>query len=143
MLNKRDPASITKQKYKDLTRLILDQYRNQVRIFYHPTLTGGEAYLENRLVFLEKKYQDNPNEWSVFTTLHEIGHILTNNNKQLRCVQEYLATQWALDRAREYDLTVSSLTLKTYQDYIWKYRDSSQKRKCKNVPDREALTLKP
>jgi len=50
--------------------------------------------------------------------MHEVGHIETTKSWMRRAESEYYATMWALDRCREYGLTVPEKTLKTYQDYI-------------------------
>lgn len=56
---------------------------------------------------------------STFELLHEIGHIMTNKSKYKRCEQEYFATVWALQTAREvYNLEIPEKIIKDYQDYI-------------------------
>ncbi len=55
---------------------------------------------------------------STFTLLHEVGHIVTNTQSMHRYEQEYYATQWAIDRCRDYGLAVPERTVEQYQRYI-------------------------
>lgn len=55
---------------------------------------------------------------STFTLLHEIGHIETTKSRMRRCEEEYYATQWAIDRAKEYGLTIPDKIIDRYQRYI-------------------------
>lgn len=94
-----------------------------------------------REIVVPKQCFKNPDSWDVFALLHEIGHVLTNTTKMKRCLQEYLATQWAIEKAREIGLPVSKSTIRCYQNYIWKWRERSIKAKGKDVPSKEELTL--
>lgn len=55
---------------------------------------------------------------STFDLLHEIGHVETTKSSMRRCEAEFYATQWAIDRAKEYDIAVPESVIKVYQDYI-------------------------
>lgn len=55
---------------------------------------------------------------STFTLFHEIGHVETTTSNMRRCEEEYYATMWAIERCKEYGLTVPEKTIKEYQDYI-------------------------
>jgi len=55
---------------------------------------------------------------STFELLHEVGHIMTTKSTMRRCESEYYATQWAIDRAKEYGITIPDSIIKLYQDYI-------------------------
>ena len=55
---------------------------------------------------------------STFTLLHEIGHIENNDSKMRRCEEEYYATVWAVERCKEYGLTIPERVLREYQEYI-------------------------
>lgn len=55
---------------------------------------------------------------STFTLLHEVGHIETTTAKMRRAESEYYATVWALERCKEYGITVPEKTLSLYQNYI-------------------------
>ena len=58
-----------------------------------------------------------------------------------RCEAEYYATVWAMDRFREYGLTVPPKMLGRYQEYIWRELDRGLRRHGKNLPTKEELTL--
>ena len=134
---------MTKNQMKGiLFKIQLDYIKKGILIAFYDDMKGGEAYIESKIVKLEKKYYTDPSEWGLFTMLHEIGHIMTNNNKQKRCLQEFLATQFAIDKCREYKIPVSKVTIETYQEYIWKWRKRSVKQRGKNVPTVKQLTLK-
>lgn len=55
---------------------------------------------------------------SIFTLLHEIGHIMTKTSKMRRCESEYYATIWALEQCKKYDIKVTDKILNEYQRYI-------------------------
>ena len=99
------------------------------------------SYIIAREVVVPQKAFNNPREWDIFALLHEIGHVITNNPKQKRCLQEYLATQWAIREAKKIGFAVPQSFITIYQNYIWKWRDTSLKCKGKNVPTKEELTL--
>lgn len=60
---------------------------------------------------------------STFTLLHEVGHIVTledkaNKRKWRRAEKEYYATMWAIARCREYGITIPRSLYNLYQNYI-------------------------
>lgn len=55
---------------------------------------------------------------SLFTLLHEIGHIETDRKGMKRCEQESEATLWAVNRIKELGLTVKRSVLSKYKTYI-------------------------
>ena len=55
---------------------------------------------------------------STFTLLHEIGHIETTKGTMRRCESEYYATIWAIDRCKEYGITIPQKVIDGYQKYI-------------------------
>lgn len=78
---------------------------------------------------------------STFTLLHEIGHCENNNSKMRRCEQEYYATQWALDRCREFGINVPDDIIKRYQRYIDGELARGLRRGGSNYPTKEEMTL--
>ena len=128
---------------KDLMFAVGVKYMGKgMLIVYKDDMEGGTANLESKIIRLEKNYYDKPSEWGFFTLLHEIGHIMTNNNKQKRCLQEYLATQFAIDKCKEYGVVIPEYITDTYQDYILKWRETGLKHRAKNMPSISQLTLK-
>lgn len=65
---------------------------------------------------------------STFTLLHEIGHIETTKSGMRRCESEYYATVWAIQKCKEYGLTIPEKTKKLYQDYIYREKDRGMRR---------------
>ena len=55
---------------------------------------------------------------STFTLMHEIGHIENNWSGMRRCEQEYFATMWAIQKCKEYGLSIPKKIINDYQDYI-------------------------
>ncbi len=100
------------------------------------------SYIIRKEVELPSSIKTHQTEWSLFAFLHEIGHVLTNTPKMKRYEQEYLATQWALQEAKELNFKVPGHFIKIYQDYIWKWRETSLKHHAKNVKTIRELTLK-
>ena len=55
---------------------------------------------------------------SLFTLLHEIGHIEANTPGMKRCEEESTATLWAIKRMREIGLPIKRKVTAKYKDYI-------------------------
>ena len=55
---------------------------------------------------------------STFTLFHEIGHCMTTKSGMRRAEEEYYATVWAIDKAKEYGLEIPQKIIMEYQDYI-------------------------
>lgn len=64
------------------------------------------------------KWKQKNSIQSTFVLFHEIGHIVNNNSKMRRAEEEYYATVWAIEKCKEYGLTIPTNTIKEYQDYI-------------------------
>ena len=93
-------------------------------------------------VFFSSKVIKNPNNENLFDLLHEIGHIMTNIKVMCTCMEEYTATQWALDNYARYGIHISNKFIEEYQKYIYDHRDKNIKDKVKNVPSKKELVLK-
>lgn len=88
------------------------------------------AHIKQRRVC--KWIQKNSIE-SLFTLLHEIGHIEHNQGWILgrpmrRAEEEYYATKWALGVLREYGLTLPEKRLQDYRDYVQMEMDRGVRR---------------
>ena len=55
---------------------------------------------------------------SLFTLLHEIGHIETDRPSMRRCEQESEATLWAVDKLKQLGIPVKRKVIKEYKGYI-------------------------
>ena len=117
------------------------KYRNNFTIEFTDKTDTFYSYIVSKRIFIPREVATHQTAWSLFAFLHEIGHILTNTPEMKRCLQEYLATQWAIGEAKEIGFKVPASYIKTYQDYIWKWRETSIKCRGKNVPSKEDLTL--
>lgn len=65
---------------------------------------------------------------STFTLLHEVGHIETTKSWMRRAEEEYYATEWAIERCKEYGLKIPDTIRKLYDDYIEMEKDRGQRR---------------
>ena len=74
------------------------------------------------------KWKQTNSLQSTFTLFHEIGHIETTKSNMRRCEEEYHATIWAIEKFKEYGLTVPEKTIKSYQDYIDREIDRGKRR---------------
>jgi hypothetical protein len=101
-------------KYIDIQDEVIREYRiiidtcSQCRRRTH-------AHVKQRRVC--KWHQKNSAECT-FELLHEIGHIETTKSNMRRCEAEFYATEWAIQKAKEYDFEIPEKTKKIYQDYI-------------------------
>lgn len=89
------------------------------------------------------KWHSKSSALATFELLHEIGHVETKTRDMRRCESEFAATQWALERCKEYGVDVPDNIVKRYQDYIWRELDRGIRRNGHFLPDmKERLTLK-
>jgi len=129
-------------RLKNLHNYIYAIYFREINIMFDNNKHDDfHSYVNKKEVHLPKSIIANPTEWTLFAFMHEIGHIQTNVSNMKRCMQEYLATQWALDKSKEIGFAVPTIYISTYQNYIWRWRDKSIKANGKNVPTKEELTL--
>ena len=127
--------------YKHWFSALFIEYRLKNISIYLDTNGEYYSYIPEREVHLPKNFRDNITEWGMFAFLHEIGHIMTNTTKMKRYQQEFLATQWAIDTAKELQFKISPETIDIYQQYILKWRETSIKLKAKNVATKRSLLL--
>ena len=102
---------------------------------------GYYSYIKVKEIVIDPEMFTNPTEWGIFAMLHEIGHVMTNTIQMKRYEQEYLATVWAINEAKKIGFNVPKSYISIYQDYIWKWRETSIKRKAKFVVSKDSLTL--
>lgn len=79
------------------------------------------------------KWKQENTRSSTFTLFHEIGHIETTKGKMRRAESEYYATAWAIDRFKEYGITIPQRTLFAYQRYIILEKARGQRRGGKEL----------
>lgn len=102
----------------------------------------AHCYLKEKEIHFPISDFKNPGKRQVFDLLHEIGHLKTNKKGMKRCEEEFYATQWAIKEMKKYDLELDLRNKSIFQNYIWKWRETSVKLKGKNIPNKEQLTLK-
>lgn len=73
------------------------------------------VHVKQRLIC---KWKQKNSIQSTFELLHEIGHIENNKPNMRRCEEEYSATIWAIQKCKEYNLTIPQKLINEYQEYI-------------------------
>lgn len=125
---------------KTIQSKVYDQYKNEIN-FRFTNEDVPYCHVPEKIIYLKLTAFLHPTKESVFDMLHEIGHIMTNKPKMKRYEEEYHATVWAIKEAKKYNLKVTKKRRQEYQNYIWNWRDSSIKRKGKNILSKEEVTL--
>lgn len=87
------------------------------------------------------KWKQHNSIRSTFTLFHEVGHIENNNSTMRRCEEEYHATVWAIQKAKEYGLAIPEELIARYQRYIFMELRRGLRRHGYNYPSEEELTL--
>ena len=132
---------MTETKRMLLMTNIYCTYLNDISIMFINEDGVFYSYIKEKIICLPQNTLSNPTEWNIFAFLHEIGHIITNNESMKRYYQEYLATQWAIEESKRRGFKVPKRIINTYQNYIWDWRERSIKLKGKNVCSKEDLVL--
>ena len=109
---------------------IIEDYKNKAIIIFY----NGDSicYRNTHLIFLSNRVKDNPNDDNVFELLHELGHIMNNEDGMRICEEEYYATVWAIKESKKYKLRISDNCKELYQTYINGY---ARNRKTISVKD--------
>lgn len=81
------------------------------------------------------KWEQKASLKCTFELFHEIGHIETTKNGMRRAEEEYYATCWAIDRFKEYNLTLEPKTMMLFQWYILHELDRGLRRGGKGYPE--------
>jgi len=135
---KRYVKSETEGRYTKIQNDVVDRY-NIILDEFSTCRRRTHAHIKERRVC---KWHPKNSIDSTFELLHEIGHIETTKSNMRRCEAEYYATQWAIDTAKEYGLTIPDKLIKFYQDYIDRELNRGVRRHGSDY-DTEGLKLKP
>ena len=127
-------------KYKEIQIDVIQKYRVDL---CDGTKCKNDWYRTHVHVKLRRvcKWKAANSVQSTFTLLHEIGHIETTTPNMRRCEEEYYATVWAIERCREYGITIPEKVIQDYQEYIDMEHDRGVRRGGK-LPPLEKLQLK-
>lgn len=131
---------MAKQKYIDIQNEIISKYRVDIcdGTKCDDDWSRTHAHVKKRRVC---KWKQKNSFDSLFTLLHEVGHIETTKAGMRRCEEEYYATMWAIKKSQEYGLEVPQKTIKVYQDYINMEHDRGVRRGGK-LPDKKIFEIK-
>lgn len=123
-------------RYTAIQNEVISKYR--IKLDEYSTCWGRtHAHVKERRIC---KWHPKNSIASTFDLLHEIGHIETTKSNMRRCEEEYYATQWAIDKCKEYGLTIPDNIIKLYQDYIDRELARGQRRHGSGY-DAESLKL--
>lgn len=115
---------------------VIEKYR--ITIDEHSTCWRRmHAHVKQRRVC---KWHQKNSILCTFELFHEIGHIETTKSNMRRAESEFYATQWAIDKAKEYSLVIPEDIIMRYQRYINRERDRGIRRHGAGYP--ADLTLK-
>jgi hypothetical protein len=104
-----------KGNFMDINKIV-NKYKDKIIIIFYEG--NSLCYRNNKIIFLSNKIKDNPIDDNIFEMLHEIGHILNNDDSMKKCEREYNATVWAIKESKKYRLNISNNCKKLYQNYI-------------------------
>ena len=124
-------------KYIDIQNEVVKKYRITLDPFSN-CWSRTHAHIRERKVC---KWVQTNSISSTFALLHEVGHIETTKSWMRRCESEYYATVWAIEKCKEYGITIPDNIVTKYQRYIYNERDRGERRHCDTLPSREALSL--
>lgn len=122
-------------KFLEIQKEIIEKYG--VTIDEH-SLCWGRMHVHVRERRVCKWHPKNGVK-ATFDLLHEVGHIETTKSGMRRCEEEYYATKWALDKAKEYGIDIPEKIKGRYQKYINMELDRGKRRHGANYADN--LTL--
>lgn len=97
------------------------------------------AIPETKSIFIGTDISSTYSNDSVFTLLHEIGHIFKDNDIRL-CIREYLATVWAINESKNFDLMITDTEKTEWQEYIYICRNKDIDNGL-SVPEKNKLIL--
>ena len=100
--------------YKEIQQDAVQRYRITLDEHSH-CWSRMHAHVKERRIC---KWHPKNSVRATFALLHEIGHVETTKAWMRRAEEEYYATRWALDRAKEYGMEIPERIIKEYQDYI-------------------------
>lgn len=92
-----------------------------------------------RMVFMPQKAYSRPSAWNIMCLLHEIGHIMTNEEDMPEYMKEYLAIQWSAEEANRIKFDVEDIWKDCFQQYIYDYLEKEPYKKRKEVDKRNLM----
>lgn len=110
--------------YRQIQEHIIETYRVTIRE-HSDCWYRMHAHVKDRTIC---KWRPKNSARCTFDLLHEVGHIETTTSKMRRCEAEYYATVWAIERCKEYGMSVPESVRKAYQEYIYRELDRGIRR---------------
>ncbi|MBL8764500.1 MAG: hypothetical protein JNM07_09565 [Phycisphaerae bacterium] len=138
-------ARLTAQdRYDRLTREMLHQHSIRVRK-WRSSMSGVAWEVEyadgSRVKLIESPRPKSPMSASIF--LHEVGHHAIGLGAfSPRCLEEYHAWAWSLERMKEHDIEITEAVLRRVHLSLWYAVDKAKRRGIRRIPDELAPYLK-
>lgn len=99
------------------------------------------CYLQEKEIYIPTRSLLSPTNISLFDLLHEIGHLRTNKIKMKRCLQECLATRWAIGESKKYGVVIPKWRQRQFNEDVEKWKLIAIKHNAKNMPKPSELKL--
>lgn len=112
------------RKYIEIQKAAIEKYNIRINP-YSQCRARTHAHIRKRTVC---KWDYKNSAAATFTLFHEIGHIENNNSRMRRYEQEFYATEWAIERCREYGVVIPEKIRREYEDYIQRELDRGLRR---------------
>lgn len=111
-----------KQKVDD----IISKYSNKYQFISTPDIQSF-ALSEQGIIVINLSSWVTPNSFFVFAVLHEIGHCETYKRKQNKITREFLATQWAINNSKQWNVKITNKQKQDWQEYIYSFSKAKDK----------------
>lgn len=116
---------MTVMDYMKIQNDIFDEYN---KYSVAPTVANrASAVIGSNIIIFPISKRENPDENSIFDLLHEIGHLETNSASMKTVDKEFLATVWAIEKIKEYNIKLSKERKELWQNYIYSFIDQEDK----------------
>lgn len=126
---------------KEIWKKIIEDYSGDIGIYHNFKENYSCAVLEHRIIFISYIYRNKYTIDSIMNLLHEIGHIMTSDKKDAPCLREYKASQWAIDKCKEYGLRPTKKVVQDHQEYIYEHFQNDVSNDVANIPAIDELDL--
>lgn len=127
-----------KRNNKDYTKLfnkIVKEYEKEGITFVRTNSKRSFCYPFLNFVVMYEEMYDNADIKALFDLLHEIGHIKTRNKKMLKWEEEAKATQWAINKCKELNISIPFYIQESFEEYVMDWVIFALNHKSKNIPD--------
>lgn len=126
---------------KEILNILIDFYSREYDIYTCDDLDQAYCHIPEKAICIPLSFREDTDYSDIFDFLHEVGHLKTNTVYMFRCRQEYLATQWAINACKRWEIPIVKED-RRYQPYIFKFRRKESFMGLRRVPSKAELTLR-